>query len=93
MTRTLHCESCARPYRSLSPAGRLAKTFAVKGPRSRVNDTAYHFAQFHRASNWQANVYAHYWDAIRLQGMGYNIFYIIGVIVVVVIVLKLLGLY
>jgi hypothetical protein len=33
------------------------------------------------------------WDEIRLQHMGYNIFYIIGVIVVIAVILKFLGLY
>ena len=30
-------------------------------------------------------------NVIRLRGMGYNIFYIIGVIVVIVVILKFLG--
>jgi hypothetical protein len=33
------------------------------------------------------------WNEIRLQHMGYNIFYIVGVIVVIAIILKFLGLY
>jgi hypothetical protein len=32
-------------------------------------------------------------DEIRLQHMGYNIFYIIGVVVVIAVILKFLGLY
>ena len=37
--------------------------------------------------------YTHQGNVIRLRGMGYNIFYIIGVIVVIVVILKFLGLY
>ncbi|HEY5769936.1 MAG TPA: hypothetical protein VIS71_08825 [Terrimicrobium sp.] len=37
--------------------------------------------------------YAHGGGEIRLPCMGYNIFYIIGVIVVIAVILKFIGLY
>ena len=45
------------------------------------------------SSNHPRHAYAHGGDEIRLPGMGYNIFYIIGVIVVIAVILKFIGLY